>query len=109
MMKYLVDMDANPNSSNFFRINPMHCAAQGNNPISLAFFQRLGHDIDTKDKRQLTPLHWAAHHSNDYAMSYLLREGANFDARDEKGRTSLHFAVIGAEQVRTTRCIRSLL
>jgi len=50
----------------------MHVAAQGDQPISLAFFQNLGLNINSKDVKDSTPLHWAAYAGADLALSYII-------------------------------------
>lgn len=61
MIKYLISHGSDPFAHNKSKINMMHVAAQGDQPISLAFFKNLGLDINTKDVKDSTPLHWAAH------------------------------------------------
>jgi ankyrin repeat protein len=38
----------------------LHVGAQGDQPISIAYFLKLGLDINSRDKNNSTPLHWAA-------------------------------------------------
>jgi|TARA_B110000285_G_C15102152_1_gene605642 palmitoyltransferase ZDHHC13/17 len=52
----------------------MHVAAQGDQPISLAFFQNLGLNINSKDVKDSTPLHWAAYAGADLALSYIIAQ-----------------------------------
>lgn len=39
----------------------MHISAQGDQPISLAYFKEKGLSINSKDDKGSTPLHWAAY------------------------------------------------
>ena len=90
-------------------VNALHCAAQGNAPVSVAFFLRIGFDIDSLTRAGSTPLHWAAFNGADLALMYLIKEGAALNAVDSKGLTPIHMAVQQAEQICSTRCIRALL
>ncbi len=38
----------------------MHIGAQGDQPVSLAYFQKKGLGLHEKDLKGSTPLHWAA-------------------------------------------------
>lgn len=87
----------------------LHCGAQGDQPISIAFFLSLGLDINSKDKRESTPLHWAAFAGSDLALTYIIAQGADVNARDIKLLTPLHLAVKASEKILTTRSIRALL
>ena len=90
-------------------INMLHVAAQGDQPISIAFFMTLGLDINSKDKRLSTPLHWASFAGAEYALSYIVAQGAEINFQDIKGLTPLHLAVKTCEDTITTRQIRALL
>lgn len=39
----------------------MHISAQGDQPISLAYFKQKGISVTSKDEKGSTPLHWAAY------------------------------------------------
>jgi len=39
----------------------MHISAQGDQPISLAYFKQKGISVISKDEKGSTPLHWAAY------------------------------------------------
>ena len=41
-------------------LSVMHVGAQGDQPVSLAYFHNKGLPYDDKDKKGSTPLHWAA-------------------------------------------------
>jgi len=41
-------------------LNVMHIGAQGDQPVSMAYFLKKGLDIHELDNKGSTPLHWAA-------------------------------------------------
>lgn len=51
MIEYLILKGADPFSKNQSNINMLHCGAQGDKPISLAYFLKMGLDINCRDKR----------------------------------------------------------
>jgi ankyrin repeat protein len=51
MMKILISYGANIEAVNRMGINMLHVAAQGDQPISLAFFRKKGLSINSTDKR----------------------------------------------------------
>lgn len=59
MIELLIVKGANPFAENQININMLHCGVHGDRPISLAYFLKLGLNINSADKRQSTPLHWA--------------------------------------------------
>ena len=87
----------------------LHVSAQGDQPLSLVYFLKLGLDINSMDKRLSTPLHWAAFACAELVLNYILAYGADVNARDIKGLTPLHLAVRSSEEIMTTRNIRALL
>ena len=87
----------------------LHVSAQGDQPISLAYFLSIGLDINSQDTRLSTPLHWAAFAGADLALSFIIAKGADVNIQDIKGLTPLHLAVKSSEEIRTTRLIRALL
>lgn len=72
MIEYLIEQGADPYATNKCAINMLHVSAQGDKPISIAYFLALGLDINSKDSRHSTPLHWAAFAGADLALSYIL-------------------------------------
>lgn len=68
LIKYLLSQGANPRVTNACDINMLHVGAQGDQPISIAYFLTLGLDINSLDKRFSTPLHWAAFAGADLAL-----------------------------------------
>lgn len=61
MVKFLLNLGADPNVINKHRINMLHVAAQGDQPASLAFFKKMNLDVNAKDAKESTPLHWACY------------------------------------------------
>ena len=68
----LLRFGANKDAINFFGLNMVHVAAQGDSASSLYLFKELGVDISARDKRGSTPLHWACYSQSEVALSYLL-------------------------------------
>lgn len=93
MIKYLMSLGGDPFAVNPCDINMLHVAAQGDQPLSLALFLKLGLDINSRDQRQSTPLHWAAFAGAEMSMNYILAWNGEIDLQDAKGLTPLHLAV----------------
>ena len=87
----------------------IHVAAQGDSPVSIAYFIQLGLDIESKDKRESTAVHWAAYSSCECVLNYLISWGANINAMDAKGLSPLHCAVKAYQNKFGTRTIKQLL
>ena len=68
----LVKRGANINAENFFGLNMLHVAAQGDQANSLYYFYINGVNLNQQDKRGSTPLHWACYSNSEIALSYLL-------------------------------------
>lgn len=80
LINYLLKNGGDPFAKNKCDINMLHCAAQGDQPISLAIFLQLGLDINSPDTRLSTPLHWAAFAGADLALQYILAQGAEVNS-----------------------------
>lgn len=72
MSKLLIENGADKFSVNTFGINMLHTAAQGDQPISLYYFSRLGLDLRSRDHRGSTPLHWACYSKSEVALIFIL-------------------------------------
>jgi palmitoyltransferase ZDHHC13/17 len=68
LIQLLLKHGANPLATNKCDINMLHVAAQGDQPISIAFFLSIGLEINFKDKRLSTALHWAAFAGSENAL-----------------------------------------
>ena len=71
----------------------LHVAAQGDSPVSLAFFLQQKLDINSTDYRLSTPLHWACFSGAELTINYIIAWGGDLNAKDQKGLTPLHLAV----------------
>ena len=77
----------------------VHIAAQGDQPISLAYFKSIGLDLNKKDGKGSTPLHWAAYLASENAVNFLSSwEEIDINAQDKEGLlTPLHLAVMSGK------------
>lgn len=87
----------------------LHVSAQGDHPVSLAFFLEKGLKINSKDLRESTPLHWAAFSGAELTLNYIIAWGGDLDAQDSKGLSPLHLAVKSYKDSRSTKGIKQLL
>lgn len=109
MIKLLVKHGANKEAQNKQGINMLHVAAQGDAPVSIAYFQQFGLDINSADHRMSTPLHWACFSGAELTVQYIIAWGGNLEARDQKGLTPLHLAVKSYKENRSATVVKSLL
>ena len=105
----MVALGANIYAQNTQAINMLHVAAQGDQPVSLAYFLRQGLNINSRDLRDSTPLHWAAFAGAELVLSYIVSWGGDVNAVDSKGLTPLHLAVKSSEESRSNKAIKQLL
>jgi len=106
LIKLLESYGADTKVKNHQGLNVMHIAAQGDQPISLAYFLRKGFDIQELDNKGSTPLHWAAFLGMENATIYLTSWGSDPNLKDvESGFTPLHLAVVSGNG----RVVRRLL
>ncbi len=109
MIKLLVRNGADIKAQNKQGINMLHVAAQGDSPVSLAYFLNCKLDINSTDYRMSTPLHWACFSGAELTINYIIAWGGDLNARDQKGLTPLHLAVKSYKENRSTRGIKQLL
>lgn len=99
----------------------IHVAAQGDQPLILAYLKQLGLMMNSKDEKGNTPLHWSAYMGCELASSLLIswiapasRNLQKFnktfdvnmlDEQDKSGQTPLHLAALSGN----SRIIRNLL
>ena len=87
----------------------LHVSAQGDQPVSLAYFLSKGIKINSRDLRDSTPLHWAAFSGSELTLSYIVAWGGDLNDVDSKGLTPLHLAVKSYKENRSTKGIKQLL
>ena len=87
----------------------LHVSAQGDQPVSLAYFLSKGIKINSRDLRDSTPLHWAAFSGSELTLSYIIAWGGDLNDVDSKGLTPLHLAVKSYKENRSTKGIKQLL
>lgn len=87
----------------------LHVACQGDQPISVGYFLKLGLDINSRDSTNCTPLHWAAVSDADSVLVYITAWGGHLDAVDIKGKTALHFLCKKHHELSNTKSIKHLL
>lgn len=110
LIKFLIEhANADINKKNKFGSTLMHVAAQGDQPLPIFYFHRLGMNVNIQDNRGSTPLHWACYSKSEVALNYLLSLNPNLDIKDDQGYTALHLAVKSVEQLKSTRPVRALL
>jgi len=83
----------------------VHIAAQGDQPLILAFLHAEGLDVNEKDLKGGAALHWAAYMGNEMAAAVLLSWDVEKDFPDADGSTPLHLAAIAGN----CRIARNLL
>ena len=109
LIRLLVRHGADVHAINRQGINMLHVSAQGDSPVSLAYFLEKGLDINSKDFRESTPLHWAAFSNAECILNYIIAWGGDLNAQDSKGLTPLHLAVKSYKDNHSTRGIKQLL
>ena len=106
----LIDNHADIFAININQLNMLHVAAQGDSASTLYLFWLLGIDINARDKHGSSPLIWACYTQSETVLQYILNfTGPEINKQDNDGNTALHFAVKTAEEMETTRMVRSLL
>lgn len=108
-VRALIAYGSDINAENYFGLNMVHVAAQGDQATTLYFFKSLGININKQDKRGSTPLHWACYSQSEIALTYLLAWNPELNLQDQEGLTPLHLAVRSVEQVESTRMVRFLM
>lgn len=109
MIKILIYHGADVSAVNSEGINMLHVAAQGDQPVSIAYFLRNGLDINFRDKTNSTAMHWAVYSGSDLTLSYIIAFGGDLNAIDIKGHTPLHFACKEYKKNKNTKAIKQLL
>lgn len=81
-VRALIAAGADVHAENFFGLNMVHVAAQGDQATTLYFFKSIGIDINKQDKRGSTPLHWACYSQSEIALTYLLAWSPDLNKQD---------------------------
>ena len=76
LIKLLVKHGANVHSVNHLGINMVHVAAQGDQALSIAYFQNCGISINSFDKTNSQAIHWAAYAGSELAIGFIIAWGA---------------------------------
>jgi palmitoyltransferase ZDHHC13/17 len=85
MSELLIKHGANVFAVNHLGINMVHVAAQGDQPISISFYENRGISINSKDNKDSSALHWAAYVGADQAIGFLIAWGADLNLIDKNG------------------------
>ena len=92
----LLEDGADPNATDFDRVEPLHLAAQEGSTELVQALLRHGADVNAVGFRHNeTPLHIAALYGHDDVAAVLLEHGADPSARNMLKKTALDFAVEG--------------
>lgn len=67
--------------------------------------------IKEVDNRGSTPLHWACYSGSELSMIYLLAwiKKEDLSLKDDDGYTALHLAVKSADELETSRPVKTLV
>ncbi|EAR94876.1 DHHC zinc finger protein (macronuclear) [Tetrahymena thermophila SB210] len=104
--RYLISQGSNALLVNKNGLNVLHIAAQGDQPISICYFDSLGVDLNLTDHKGGTALHWACYLGSENAVNYLVSKMKDkLNNADGEGLTPLHLAVISGN----ARVVRKLL
>ncbi|KAL4461582.1 hypothetical protein ABPG74_016206 [Tetrahymena malaccensis] len=106
IIKYLISQGSDSLLVNKNGLNVLHIAAQGDQPISICYFDSLGVDLNLTDYKGGTALHWACYLGSENAVNYLVSKMKDkLNIADGEGLTPLHLAVISGN----ARVVRKLL
>ena len=103
--KRLVEIGANFYTKNKQGLSMMHVAAQGDQPLLVAYFYSLGLPCGIEDEKGGTGLHWASYMGCEISSSVLVAMGSPVNKQDSDGHTPLHLATVAGN----SRIIKNLL
>lgn len=73
MIKFLISVGADPTILNYNGLSLFHIAAQGDQPISMAYFAAMPQlDLRQRDSKNGTALHWACFLGCENSVNFLL-------------------------------------
>lgn len=109
LIALFVEIGADLAATNKQGLGVMHIAAQGDQPLSLAFL-KYQYDVEYLhlDDKNSTALHWAAYLGSDQAAALLLawdQDHQLLNEQDADGHTALHLAAISGN----VKIVRTLL
>lgn len=87
----------------------LHVSAQGEAPVSMAYFLEKGLALDSRDISGRTPLHHAANIGNGLWIGYAVAQGANVDAKDDEDKTPLITSCKQFMNHRNLECLKKLI
>lgn len=109
LIALFIDIGADLAATNKQGLGVMHIAAQGDQPLSLAFLKyQYGVEYLRLDDKRSTALHWAAYLGSDQAAALLLawdQDHLLLNEQDADGHTALHLAAISGN----VKIVRTLL
>ncbi|KAL4490786.1 hypothetical protein ABPG72_021840 [Tetrahymena utriculariae] len=106
IIQFLINNGADIQARNSKGLNSVHIAAQGDQPISIRYFQKIGLNTLDLDNKQGNPLHWACFLGNENAINYLTSYSEiDINQLDSQGLSPLHLAVISGN----TKAVKRLL
>lgn len=99
--KMFLEIGADTDAKNKQGLGVMHIAAQGDQPLLLAYFRAQKQHFTHPDFKGSTPLHWAAYLGCELSASLLLAWDTGktcLNVADADGHTPLHLATIAGHQ-----------
>lgn len=99
--KMFLEIGADTDAKNKQGLGVMHIAAQGDQPLLLAYFRSQKQHFTHPDFKGSTPLHWAAYLGCELSASLLLAWDTGktcLNVSDADGHTPLHLATIAGHQ-----------
>jgi ankyrin repeat protein len=105
----LIKHGADINAANKNGLNMLHVSAQGEAPVSMAYFLEKGLKLDSRDVSGRSPLHHAASIGNGLWIGYAVAQGAKVDAVDSEGKTPLITSCKTFMDHRNVECLKKLI
>lgn len=100
LLRWLLEMDTNPNSANYLGRTSIHLAAiNGNHHIVQLLLEKEGTDVNSKENYGQTPLSCAAEIGHQEVIKVLLgKQEVEMNSTDNYGRTPLSRAAEGGHE-----------